>query len=225
MIVLLTYLTILLYHAGIESVGYGGRIVRILEGIVICLYLGLSDTVAIEVGRRLGDYVERAVLIDALGHDLRIEDDRHQCLHQFIAGLTLEQRATIVGDSVHRLSEECLGKFRSELIGRIMMVDTVAEPYLLQILLESLEVGRCAVAGISGIDIFEQTADLQIVAAVLIPYYVAAGLSGLREIIKHLLLLKRKRVKLRHFISEHLDVGEIVDMIIEILVFRSHGGE
>ncbi len=102
-----------------------------------------------------------------------------------------------------------------------MVVNTIAKPHLLQIFLEIFIVFRIFVALIIGVDIFEKFAYLEVVAAVLIPDNVAASLSGFAQVIDHFLLIERQTVELRHFIAKHFDVGEAVDVIVE--VFIDHG--
>ncbi len=65
----------------------------------------------------------------------------------------------------------------------------VAEPYQLQVFLESLEVLAVAVSFVVCVDVLEGFADLEVVTSVLVPDDVAPHLRGLRQIVEHLLLL------------------------------------
>ena len=99
-----------------------------------------------------------------------------------------------------------------------MVVYAVAEPYLLEVFLESFELRAFAVTFVAGVDIFKKLAYLKVVTSVLVPDYVATHLCGLSQIIEHLFLAKREAVELGYFISEYFDVGEAVHMIVEVLV-------
>ena len=105
------------------------------------------------------------------------------------------------------------------------MVYAVAEPYLLQVLLEGLEVLGLAVALVVGVYVLQELADLEVVHAVLVPDDVAAHLSGLGEVVEHYLLVQGEAVELGDLVSENLDVGEPVDVVVEVLVDHGACGE
>ncbi len=100
-----------------------------------------------------------------------------------------------------------------------MVVNAIAEPYLFEIFLKSLEVFGITVSIVAGIDLFKEATELEIILAILIPDDVASHLRSLRQIVKHLFLIKRETGIFRHFIAEHFDVGKAIHMEIKIFVF------
>ena len=104
------------------------------------------------------------------------------------------------------------------------MVDAVAEPHLLEVLLEGFVVLGGLVAVVRGINCLEQGADLEVVAAVLVPNDVSPGLCCLAEIVDHELLVERELVEVGYLVAEDFDVGEVVDVIGELGGFQGLRG-
>ncbi len=94
-------------------------------------------------------------------------------------------------------------------------MDAVAEPHLLNVLLESLEVGAFAVAVVCGVDVFKRMAKGQVGRAVLIPKYVASPKGCFREIVDEGFLIHAQAVEIGHLIAQHFDVGESVGRVVE----------
>lgn len=94
----------------------------------------------------------------------------------------------------------------------------VGKFHLLQIFLECLEVGRFAVAGVVGIYRFEDLAYCQVVAAVLIPQYVAACYGCFGEEVYEFFLLQRQVFEVGHLVAQDFYVGKAVDYVVEIVV-------
>ena len=81
------------------------------------------------------------------------------------------------------------------------MVDAVAKPYLLEVLLEGLEVLTVAVALVIGVDFFEDGAQLQVGGVVLVPEDVAAVDGGLGEVVYERLLSGCQLLKVGDFVA------------------------
>ena len=99
-----------------------------------------------------------------------------------------------------------------------MVVDTVAEPHLLHICVESLVIGAFAVAVIVGVHSLEEVAHSKVVGVVLVPEDVAAPQCCLGKIVHKYLLIERKTVEVGHLIAKYLDVGKTLYMIVEIVI-------
>ena len=99
-----------------------------------------------------------------------------------------------------------------------MVVYAVAEPYLLQILLESLVVGGVLIPPIIVVDGLEGHSQGEVVAAILVPDNVASGLCGLAQVVDHSLLAGSKVFESGHFVAEHLNVRKTVHDVLKILV-------
>ena len=91
-----------------------------------------------------------------------------------------------------------------------MVVGTVAEFHLLEVSLEGEEVSLLAVAAVVFVDSLEELAQLQVVASVLVPKYVAAAQGCLGEVIYEFFLVEGEVGETGHGIAEHFYVGEAV---------------
>ncbi len=96
-------------------------------------------------------------------------------------------------------------------------MDAVGKLDLLQIEFETFEFVALAVAVEVGVDVLDEVADSEVVFAVLIPENVAAGDGCLCQIVDEDALLRGQILKIGHFVAKHLDVGETVDCVVEIV--------
>ena len=209
LIYLLYELAVLLGHAGVEAPRHGGEVGGVLAGVIVCLDLGLGHAGGIEVVGRGDDEVLAGCLVDALGHHGGVEDDGHQLVK--VGG------AQRVGQGGGTCGEELLRELGGELVHRIVVMYAVGKFYLLQIELKPLVVGAVPVAVIVGIDILDEVADGQVVAAVLVPEYVAAGDGGLGEIVDEDALARGEFLEAGHFVAQHLDVCKTIHGVVEII--------
>ena len=105
----------------------------------------------------------------------------------------------------------CPDEFGHELVVRIVVVDAVGEPYLLEIFLQRLPLGRRAVALIVLVNRLQRAAHGEVHRAVLVEKNVAAAFGSLGEVIDQLLLFERQGVETGNFVTDDLDVVETVD--------------
>ena len=209
---LLLHLAVLAFdEAAVEAVGDGGEVGGVLEGSVIRLYFGLGEPGAVEVAGRGGDQVGVVGLVDALGEVCRVEH------HLDELGLGIGVGA----DAVELRLKEGLRELGRELVHGVVVVYAVAEPHLLHVLLERLEIGAVAVAVVGGVDVFERAAQGQVRGAVLVPEDVAAPEGCFGEVVDERLLVDAEAVEIGHLVAEHFDVGEAVGRVVEIGVGRS----
>ena len=99
------------------------------------------------------------------------------------------------------------------------MMYTAGKLYLFEICLKSLEILVLTVAVIIGVYTLDEIAYGKIVFAVLIPQYVTSGNGGFCEIVDEDALLRGELLKSGDLITEHLDVGETVGCVVEIVCF------
>ena len=97
-------------------------------------------------------------------------------------------------------------------------MDTVAEPHLLQVKLETFEVNIITITAIVLVNLLECLAHGEVILTVLVGEDVAALQSGFGEEIDQFLLVERQLVKAGHLVTEHLDVGKAVDSIVKIIL-------
>ncbi len=210
LILLFDDLSVHFLEARIEAVGYGSLVAGNLDGSIVCLDFGLGEAGFIEVIGAGKDEVLAGSLVHALLGHLGIEDDFKK-----MVGVG----HSLVGRKCGNLRfEEFARESRSELVGAVVMMDAAAEPYLLDVGLESLEIGAVAVAAVVGVDILEEVADSEVVDVVLVPEDVAAPEGCFGEIVDQNLLVEGETVEVRHFVAEHFDIGETVDVVVEIVV-------
>ena len=98
-----------------------------------------------------------------------------------------------------------------------MVVDAVAEPDAFQVDGERAVEVALAVALVVGVDGFEQAADAQVVAPVLVKEDVAALKGGLGEVVDEGFLPEAELVETRHLVAEHLDVGKLLVGVLEVI--------
>ena len=135
--------------------------VRLFHAEIEILGLGLCDVWTIVVGGAGLHEVLPVGLVGALGHDGRVEDDGIEFLH-------VERQLGRV-DILHRTAQEPLGETGLELVAAIVMVNTIGEPYALQIRLEGAEILTLAVTLEVGVYGLQELADAQVIASVLVP--------------------------------------------------------
>ena len=150
-------------------------------------------------------------MVYTLGHEGGVKDDAVQ--HFLFA-------CTLVGTGKGgKLSvKEGFGKLGDELVHRVVVMNAVTKPYLLQVFFKSQVILVGFAALIVGIDVLKGLANHQVVLAVLVKQDVAAIERGLGEVIDQLLLLEREFFKARHLVAEHLDVGKAVNIVVKAAV-------
>ena len=104
-----------------------------------------------------------------------------------------------------------------ELFVAVVVVDAVAEPDALQVDGERLVEVALAVALIVGVDGLDEAADAQVVAPVLVEEYVAALQRCLREVVYQRFLAQGQRLESLDLVAEHLDVGELLVGVLEVV--------
>ena len=160
----------------------------------------LCDTLAIVVACRCKQEVV-AALAHTLGHDGGVGDN---------LGKALE----LLGPNHGRgYGTVCLAKplgreGRLELVSAIVVMYAVGKPHLTQVGEESLPV--LALVHYGGVlqDVLQQTADGQVVAAVLVPQDVASAQGSLRQVVDILLLPQAQVLEGRHAVAQQLYVGK-----------------
>ena len=100
-----------------------------------------------------------------------------------------------------------------------MVMDAVAEPYSLEIYVESAKVVTLALALVLDIYGLQHPADAQVVTAVLIPQDVPPPECRLTQMIEQDLLPECQALKAWHTIAQHLQVGKALIAVDEM--FRS----
>ena len=96
-----------------------------------------------------------------------------------------------------------------------MVMYAVAEEQSLCIFRKCLELTAFAVSGIVLENILHCVPQLQVIAAVLVPEYVAAPLCGLREMVGVFFLLKAEFVPAGNLVAYNLCVGKLVNGVFE----------
>ena len=100
-----------------------------------------------------------------------------------------------------------------------MVMDTVGEPHALEVTLESCELRGIFVVRIIEVQRLAGTADTEVVTAVLVEQDIASPQSRLTQTIHKLFLLQRQALKLRHIVTENLQVIELIHVVLERLLF------
>ena len=157
-------------------------------------------------------------LVDAFGHEGRVKDNTVE--HFFISSTLLG-----TGQCGKLLVKEILGKSGDELVHRVVVMDTVAKPHLLQVLQEGLIVLVFQIAFIIAINVLESLANQEVVLAVLVEQDVTAIERSLGQVIDQLLLLEGEFLKAGYLVTQHLDVGKAVHRVVKVAVLchRGHG--
>ena len=201
----LAHLAVLLDQLRVESVGNGLRVVGVGHGGVELLDLGLGYPLVVVV-RRGGHQVRARRLVQTRGVERRVENRLADLAAQ---GVQLAE--ALLGDGLDDVEQVALRKFGDELVVRVVVVDAVGEPDLLEVLLQSLPFGRRTVALEVLIDGLQRAAHGQVVLEVLVVEDVTAALGRLREVVNQLLLLERQLLEAGNLVTNHLDVVETVD--------------
>ena len=161
-------------------------------------------------------------LINSLGKHCGVENHRIDFCEKCIHFLFFAKRKIFLGESLHSLGEKLLSETRSELVHAVVVVQTIGKPDLLEIFFESYKFGVVLVPFIVGIYSLDSLSDYQIVFAVLVPQNITTIESGFGEIVDVFFLLKRQIVETGHFVAKHLNVGEVIDMVVEIFLGICH---
>ena len=144
--------------------------------LVVRLCLGLGHALVVVVGRCEKEVF--ALQTERFRHHGWVKDNRQDSL--------------VVGHA--RLcacrNEPLLREFRLELIGCVVVVNTVGKPYALEVFFEVDELSGSLVAFVLCVECFEGTADTQVVAAVLVEEDITAVQGCFGEVINEGLLLE-----------------------------------
>ena len=204
------------YQPAVEPVRGRHGVAGGLHGAVEGFGLGLCYSVVVVAGRG-GDEIFAGGEVHSLGQGVRVEDDGADVCQQFIGGSTLLEGQALGGQGAHGLFEEGLAEFGGELVGRVVVVNTVGKPYLFQVFLQCLEIGTLFVACVLGVDGFERAAYGEVPFAVLVEEYVASLQSGFGEVVDKLFLPEGEGFKSRYPVAEYFEVGKLLDRVVEIL--------
>ena len=144
--------------------------------LVVCLCFSLGHTFVVVVSRREEQVF--AVKTQTLWHYSWVE-------HHW-------QDSCVVGHACFstRLDKPLLREFWLELVGSIVMVNTIGKPYAFEVFLEVKELSACLVALVLGVEGFECATDAQVVATVLIVEDITTVQSCFGEVINEGLLLQ-----------------------------------
>ena len=198
---------VILRQLRVQSVGDRLGVARIGGGHVGVERLGLGLAhVVVVVARRGEQQVVAGLLVELRRIERRIEDRPADLAAQGVQGAEL-----LLGDGLDRVEQVAFGEFGHELVVRIVVVDAVGEPYLLEIFLQRLPLGRRAVALIVLVNRLQRAAHGEVHRAVLVEKNVAAAFGSLGEVIDQLLLFERQGVETGNFVTDDLDVVETVD--------------
>jgi len=211
---LFLYLSVFLHQTAIHTEHHRHGIVRILHLAIEFFGFLLSHAIVI-IGCRCQYKVLTIGLVDTLGHELRIENYREDFLAEFVQGLSFCQRKLLGIHTFQRRLQEFRRKARHKLVGCIMMVNTVREPYTLEVGFHIHEVSIGTVSLIIGINRFEHLTDNQIVLAVLVEQDVTALQSSLGQIVDQLLLLQGQFFESMHLVTEQLQIGKLLYRIVK----------
>ena len=120
-----------------------------------------------------------------------------------------------------------LGEARFELLATVVVVRAGGEPEAFEIRNETLPIGRSAVALVVGINLFEQSANAEVVTAVLVEKDIAALQGCFLEIIDKSFLFEREFFKALNAVAQHLDVGKLLVGVLKAVGSRlgCGGGE
>ncbi len=191
----------------VQTVGHRLGIARVGGGHVGIEPLGLGlGHAPVVVARRGQQQVVARFLVQARGIELRIEDGgAHLVAHlgQFAEALR--------GNRGDGRTQVLLAELGHELVVRIVVVDSVGEPHLLEVLFECEPLRVGAVAAVVLIHGFERAPNGQVEAEVLVEEDVATALGRLGQIVYQLLFAQRERIEARHFIADDLHVVEAID--------------
>ena len=177
----------------VETVGDGGGVVGFLDLFEISFYLGLCKTFVVEVASRRSHEVGACCLVDALGIDRGIEYDLYE-----LFGIC---RCCAFGQSCQPVGKELAAESRCELVGGVVVVYAVTEPYLFEICLEGFIVGVVLVAVVVGVHSFEHVADGEVLCIVLVEEYVATPQSGFLKVVYEYFLVEAQTVEVGHLVA------------------------
>ena len=97
-----------------------------------------------------------------------------------------------------------------------MMMNAVGEEYSLGIYEEVLELLTVAVAFVFVEDVLDDSADTQVVFAVLVPVDVASPFRSLAEVIDIFLLLEAEVLPSFYLVPDDAKIGKFVDKVFEV---------
>ena len=110
----------------------------------------------------------------------------------------------------YSLGEPLARKLGTELVVRVVVVDTVCKPYLLQILLHCNEVGIRTVAVILIIYSLQRAAHGEVILEVLVEQNITTSLCSLCQIVDQGLLLQWQLLEARHLVAQNLDIVKFI---------------
>ena len=175
---------ILLHQSGVQTIRLRSLIPDILllhpSVKILCFRLGHT---LVEMTGRCRYQILTVGLVDTLGKDTLIKDNRKQLITELLQGLTLPQWQTA---HIHLMKHTCkilTAESWLKFLTSIVVVDTIREPDAFQIDLQRLELIGVVIHGEVGIDHFQHLTDAKIVFAVLVEGDVPAKKSRLGEII------------------------------------------
>ena len=200
---LLVDFTIFLNEFRVQTVGDWTRVVTgLLNHCVVELLNLLLCKALVVVTCRLGDYIDALGLVQTRSIERRVED----CLQD---NFLLDRQLYLA--SLQLCSEPLTRELRRELIVRVVVVNTIGKPHLLQILLHRLKLGTLLVALIRGINRLQSATNRKVVLKVLVEQNIATTLCRLGQIVDQQLFVKRKVLESRHFVADYFGIIESVN--------------
>ena len=158
------------------------------------------------VARRGEQQIVARLLVELRRIERRIENRPADLAAQGVQGAEL-----LLGDGLDGVEQVAFGEFGHELVVRIVVVDAVGEPYLFEVLLQRLPLGRRAVALIVLVNRLQRAAHRKVHRAILVEQDVTAAFGSLGKVIDQLLLFERQLFETGNFVTDDLDVVETVD--------------
>ncbi len=162
------HLTVDLAHFAVESIGERCLVGRILHSIVECFHLLLGNPL-VEVDCRGGHDVAAGSLAHAFGHHCRVEHHRQDLIEGLIGSHPVAEGHPPRVDALHKCYKVVLCELRHDLVFRVVVVDAIGHPYLLQVGLELFPLIGRLVAHVVFIHPFTDAADGEVVTVVLVP--------------------------------------------------------
>ena len=141
------------------------------------------------IHRRTLQQVGSGCLIHPYRIESGVENDRLDDCRQLFRG-TEVVRQLLCRNRCHERIEIGFAEFRSELVARIVVMDAVGEPHLLEILLEGLPFGCSAVAAVVRVNRLQCPAYGKIVFEILVEDDIPSAQGGLVEVVDEFLLVK-----------------------------------
>ena len=170
--------------------------------------------------------VVAVALIDAHRHDGWVKNDGEEFVAETLQRLSFGEGELRGVHLLQRLAELLGSEGWLEFLAAVVVVNAGREPHAFEVFGDSGEEGGVAVSLVGRIDRFEHLADAEIVASVLVEQNVASGKGGFLEIIDEGLLAQRQLVKAFDAVAQHLNVGELLVGVAEVVLrFVCRSGE